>query len=85
MGWFHSLGSKAVSGAKWLGSKAKSTAKSVGSKLTTVGDIVSNVAEHVAPVVSVINPAWGETVATVGGIARGAATAGRVLTALSGN
>jgi hypothetical protein len=52
----------------------------IGSKLSAGADFVGNIAEKVAPIIGSINPEAGAFAATVGGIAKGVGTAGRVLT-----
>ena len=82
MGFFSALGGKIASGARWLGSKVQTSAHSIGGKLSHYGDLIGNIAEHAAPVLTVINPELGATAATVASVARGVGTAGRVLQAV---
>lgn len=80
MGLFAALGSKLNGAVNWIGSKSKGIAKTVGGKLSHYGDIVASVAEKAAPVLASVGlPEAGAFAATVGGIAKGASTAGHIL------
>lgn len=79
MTWFSGLGSKIKNGVSSIGQKLANGATWLGDKVGKYGDMVSKVAEKVAPLAAVINPAIGETIAGIGMGATVAANAGRAV------